>query len=100
MLGDTASFPCSNIRMSDGIQKGGLSMVHMTKDGHDRRARREGCLVFTGNRLAPQWHFASLFFDWSVLVFQCGFKTHFISQNGSGVEINRLVDAGHDPIAH
>ncbi len=75
-------------------------MVHMAEDGHNRRTRGQGCFVFIGNHLPPQWHIPNLFLHRRFLIFHRNFKTHFVSQNSSGIIINRLVDACHHTVGH
>ena len=37
MLGDAACFACGHVRLADGIQQGGLAVIHVTKNSHHRR---------------------------------------------------------------
>jgi len=100
MLGNAAGLSLGDIRMANRIQQGSLAVIHVAEDRHDRWAGGQQCLIFIGNCSPPLWHLAGLFFLWSYLAFQNGFKTHFVGQDRSSIEINCLVDAGHYAIRH
>ncbi len=74
-------------------------MINMTKHGDDRRSRFEIGFLFFSQYLFPG-RFINFFFlfyfycDWHNIV------AHFGCNDGSGVEIDLLVDIGHDAVVH
>ena len=100
MLGNAAGLSFGYIGMPNCVKQGSFAVVDMTEDGNYRRTRCQSGLIFISDGLPPKRDFASFVFFRSILVFQCDFEAHFISQNGCRVEINRLIYAGHDPITH
>jgi hypothetical protein len=100
MLGNAAGFGGSYICLADGVQQGGLAMINVTENGHDRRARDQIGIFFVGNFLPPERQFAALFLFFHLLCLGNRLKTEFSSYNCRRIVINHLVDRSHDPICH
>ena len=45
MLGNATEFPLNNPRLPEAVEQGCFSVVDVSHDGHDRRARLKVCLL-------------------------------------------------------
>jgi len=87
VLGDAAGFAARHVRLADGVKQGGLAVVDMTHDGDHGRTRLE-ILGLVGFGLAE----IVLFLEAGLLNLVVEFGGHDLGR----VEINGLVDGGHD----
>ncbi len=91
MLGDTARFFGGDRRRTDGVQQRRLTVIHVSHDGDDRRAQ----LAFTFG----QFHFGRCGFLGFIRL-GLNFKTKVAADDGSGIEINLLINGRHDAVLH
>ena len=92
VLGDAAGLAGSNVGLADGIQKAGLAVVDVTHDHHHGR---------TAFQLLGGIH---MIVDDPIFDGDGDFLFHLAAHFGchkfGGVEIDGLVDAGHDAVFH
>ena len=92
MLGDTARLAGGDVRIADGVQQGGLTVVNVPHDAHDRRARLElvGGVLRRIEQLFLNGHHDLLGGDGAQL----------LRHQGGGVVVHGLVDGRHDAHEH
>ncbi len=101
-LGDPAGLACGNLRLAHSVQERCLAMVDMAEHGHDRRPgdQRPGCR--TGEveqRVAPPAARGRACRGLGDGVFGLRLEAEVIGRQRRGVEVDRLVERGHHPVA-
>ena len=87
VLGDAACFAAGDVGLAYGVEQRGFTVVNVTHDGNHGRARLERFrrVHFLGNQIIV-FREADLF----------NFVPEFGGHKGGGVDIEGLVDGGHD----
>ena len=91
VLGNAAGFTCSHLSTADVVQKGGLAVVDVTHDSHNRRTRHFRILFEIAFKFAEQ-RFRIVGLGGKRLV------AHFFDDNHRRFLIKHLVDRHH--LAH
>ena len=92
VLGDAAGLALGDLGLADGVEQGGLAVVNVAHDDHDRVTRLE--LLFLVFVLVEQ----ALLDGYMDFLLDLG--AHLLGHNGRGVEVNGLGDRGHDAKLH
>ena len=99
MLRDSADLTARDVGMTNSVQQGGLAMVYMPQNRHDRRSKFEVFGVFLQNHAPPERNLA-LFFNNLFVLLKLGLKTEFRRDDRRSIEIDLLVDARHHAVGH
>jgi hypothetical protein len=59
-----------------------------------------GGLILAGDLLPPHRHFTGLFDFGHILAFERSLVAHFRGDDRGSIEINHLVDIGHNAVLH
>ena len=94
VLGDAAHFTLGDAAVADGVEKGGLAVVHVAKDGHHGAAGLHGGIVTGVGGLKNVAHGSP------GPLLGLGAVAEGGGNGGRQVEVDYLVNGSHDAVAH